>query len=56
MIDLSVSVYCDLEVAHMDLNRNALDDMMQGPRFNNLFHHMAVTKMLARHAMQLFQG
>jgi hypothetical protein len=40
------SVYCGLERADMDLNRSTFDQLMKGPRFSSLLHHMAVTKSL----------
>jgi hypothetical protein len=43
---LNVSVYCGLERADMDKNRIAFDQLMKGPRFHPLLHHMAVTASL----------
>jgi hypothetical protein len=38
-----VSVYCALERADMDLDRQIFDQLMKGPRFGPLIHHMAIT-------------
>ena len=43
---LNGSVYCGFERADMDRNRIAFDQLMQGPRFLPLLHHMAITASL----------
>jgi hypothetical protein len=42
----NVSVYCALERADMDLNREVFNQLMKGSRFFPLLHHMALTKEL----------